>query len=216
MTSISQNSLLESLRWRYATKRFNATKKIPSETWTTLESSLVLTPSSFGLQPWKFIVVQNADLRQRLSVAAWGQPQPIECSHFIVFLGKKNLGEAHVDKFLDRTATLRGVSKESLDGYRGMMVESLSKARDRGFLDSWQAHQVYIALGQFMVSAALLGVDACPMEGLDPAKFDEILGVDSTQWGTLCACAAGYRADDDKYASLPKVRFAAEDVISYR
>lgn len=216
MTPVSSSTLLEALNWRYATKKFDASKKIPSDTWKTLEQALVLAPSSFGLQPWKFIIVQDPALRTKLSAAAWGQTQPVDCSHFVVFVGRKDLDAGEVDRFIQRTADVRHVDPVTLKGYRDVIAGSVTNAKSGGYLDVWQSRQVYIALGQFMAAAALLGVDACPMEGFNPAQFDAILGLDTARWGTLCACAAGYRASDDKYASLEKVRYSASDVIEHR
>jgi nitroreductase len=215
MRSIPPNTLLEALHWRYATKKFDPANKIPAETWATLEEALVLAPSSYGLQPWKFIVVQDPATRQKLSAVSWGQTQPVECSHYVVFTMRKNLSPGHVDRYLDRVVEVRGGTKEALKGYRDIMLGNLEKARVAGRLDTWQSHQVYIALGQFMASAALLGVDACPMEGIEPPKYDEILGLAAQGYTTLCACAAGYRSTDDKYATAKKVRFKPADVIQY-
>ena len=111
------------------------------------------------------------------------------------------------------TAEVRGVSTESLKGYADVIASSTKRAREAGYLDAWMAKQVYIALGQFMTSAAVLGVDTCPMEGIEPQKYDEILGLAAKGYGALCACAAGYRAADDGYSKAPKVRFRAEEVI---
>jgi nitroreductase len=215
MKPIPAETLLEALNWRYATKKFDPAKKIPADTWAALEQALVLAPSSFGLQPWKFVVVQDPAMRQKLSAASWGQTQPVECSHYVVFTVRKNLGADHVDRFLDRTVELRGGTKDALKGYRDIMLGSLEKARAAGYLDMWQSHQVYIALGQFMASAAVLGVDTCPMEGIEPPKYDELLGLTAQGYGALCACAAGYRAADDKYATMKKVRFKPADVIQH-
>ncbi|HXA81287.1 MAG TPA: NAD(P)H-dependent oxidoreductase [Opitutaceae bacterium] len=215
MKPIPSDTLLEALHWRYATKKFDPAKKIPADTWATLEQALVLAPSSFGLQPWKFIVVQDPATRQKLSAASWGQTQPVECSHYVAFTVRKNLGADHVDHFLDRIVEVRGGTKDALKGYRDIMLGSLEKARAGGYLDMWQSHQVYIALGQFMASAAVLGVDACPMEGIEPPKYDEILGLAAQGYTTLCACAAGYRSADDKYAVAKKVRFKPAEVIQH-
>ena len=213
MTPVSAHSLLEALHWRYATKKFDPAKKIPADVWSVLEDALVLAPSSYGLQPWKFIVVDDAPTRHKLSSAAHGQRQPVDCSHFVVFSVRKDLGPADVDRYIQRIAEVRSVSPESLKGYSDHIKGSADHARKAGILDPWMARQVYIALGQFMTSAALLGVDACPMEGIEAPKFDEILGLAQLGFNSLCACAAGYRAADDKYASAPKVRFKAEDVV---
>jgi nitroreductase len=215
MSTTSTETLLGALNWRYATKKFDPARKIPAETWTALEEALILSPSSFGLQPWHFLVVQNADLRQKLSAVSWGQTQPIDCSHYVVFAARKDLTAADVDRFIDRIVEVRGGSPGQLKGYRDIMVGFADQNRAAGRLDSWMARQVYIALGQFMAAAALLGVDTCPMEGLEPAKYDEILGLGAKGLTTLCACAAGYRAAFDKYATTPKVRFKASELISH-
>lgn len=213
MNPISADTLLGALRWRYATKKFDPDRRIDDATWNTLEQALVLSPSSFGLQPWRFLVITQPELKARLVPASWGQTQPAECSHFVVFTVRRGLDSKDVDRFLRRTAEVRGQPVESLDGYRKVVVSSLDRARAVGALDPWQTHQVYIALGQFMASAALLGIDTCPMEGIEPAQYDALLNLQETGYATVVACAAGYRAPGDKYASLPKVRFEAGDVI---
>jgi nitroreductase len=112
-----------------------------------------------------------------------------------------------------RTAEVRGVTVDSLAKFRAMIAGSIGRARTEGTLDGWQTHQIYIALGLFMAAAALLGVDTCPMEGIEPARYDEILGLGGTGYATVVACAAGYRHAEDKYAATPKVRFCADDVL---
>lgn len=214
MNPIPSSDLLGALQWRYATKKFDAARKIPAATWSALEEALVLAPSSYGLQPWKFVVVQDPEVRQRLSAASWKQTQPVDCSHFVVFAFRQNLGAGDVDRHIGRVVEVRGGPAEKHKAFRDMLVSALDGARGAGRLDLWQSRQVYIALGQFMAAAALLGVDTCPMEGIEPPKYDEILGLSAQGYTTLCACAAGYRAADDKYATTPKVRYKAEDVIA--
>ena len=208
--------LLEQLRWRYATKKFNPTRKIPSETWGVLEEALVLTPSSFGLQPWKFIVVTDPVLRQRLRQASWDQSQIVDASHLVVFTYKKDLKIRDVDQFLRRIAVVRGVTPESLDSYKQMMATFVNRAGQGLDINAWAAHQLYIALGNFLTSAAILGIDACPMEGLDPKQYDDILGLDKEGTHAMFVATAGYRADDDAYGKLAKVRYKKEDVIEHR
>jgi nitroreductase len=210
---VSPAHVVASLNWRYATKKFDPTKKISEELWNALEEVLILAPSSYGLQPWRFFVVTSPEVKTKLSAASYGQTQPSDASHTVVFAVRLNLGAEHVQKYIDRIAEVRGVPKESLAGYQKLMVENLKKSADRGELDTWQKHQVYIALGQFMTSAAVLGIDTCPMEGIDLAKYDEILGLTGTPFTTVVACPAGYRAADDKYAGRKKVRFAAHEVV---
>jgi nitroreductase len=213
MTYVPAKTVTDALHWRYATKKFDPARTIPEETWAALEQALVLSPSSFGFQPWKFVVVQDRATREKLAGASYGQRHPLDCSHFVVFSARKNLGEADINKYLDRTVQVRGVPRESLKGLAQVMTGSTDAARRDGSLDHWMARQVYIALGGFMTAAALLQVDACPMEGIEPAKFDEILGLTALGYGTLCACAAGYRSPADAYASQAKVRYRPEDVI---
>ncbi len=210
---ISSQQLLAALNWRYAVKKFDPAKKIPAETWSALEQSLVLTPSSMGVQPWKFFVVTDPAMKTRLLPAAKNQPQTAACSHFVVFAVHLDLSDSHVSRHLDRMAEVRGIPRESLDKFLQMAKGNLDAARAEGTLDTWQKHQVYIALGTFMAAAALLGIDTCPMEGIDPPVMDEVLGIKGTAFSTVVACAAGYRAADDKYAAMPKVRFKADDVV---
>jgi nitroreductase len=213
MTPIPPAQLLAALRWRYAVKRFDPAVKIPAETWAALEETLVLTPSSIGLQPWRFVVVTAPVVKQALVPAAWNQSQIADCSHLVVFTVHRDLGLPHVEKHLARMVEVRGVPADSLVKFRQMVMRNLEEARAEGRLDTWQTHQIYIALGNFMTAAALLGVDTCPMEGIEPAKFDEILELRGTPYATVVACAAGYRLPDDKYATSKKVRFPADEVI---
>lgn len=205
--------LVDALNWRYATKKFDPARKIPGETWTALEQALVLSPSSIGLQPWKFFVVTDPEVKSRLQAASYRQPQIAECSHLVVIAVRRGIDEEHVDRHIARMVELTGATVESLAKFRAMTMRNLDKARAAGTLDAWQEHQVYIALGQFIASAAVLGVDTCPMEGIEADKYDEILGLAGTPYATAVACAAGFRLADDKYASAKKVRFSVDDVV---
>jgi len=216
MSTISGESLLQQLNWRYATKKFDPTKKIPAAEWAILEQALVLTASSYGLQPWKFIVVTDSALKAQLRPASWNQAQVEECSHLVVFTAKQDISEADVDRFIARIAEVRGVSTESLAGYKGFMMGDLVKGPRHAIIQEWAARQAYIAMGNLLTSAAVVGIDACPFEGIEPAKYDEILGLKGTGYATVAACPLGYRSADDKYASTPKVRFEAKDVIEHR
>jgi nitroreductase len=213
MKPVSNEVLLQQLNWRYATKKFDPTKKIPAEDWQTLEHALVLTPSSAGLQPWKFFVVTDPEMKARLRPATFNQAQTVDCSHFVVFTVRKDLGHEHVGRHVNRMAEVRGITVESLEKFQKMVTGNLDRARAENRLDTWQTHQLYIALGNFITSAALLAIDTCAMEGIDPAMMDEILGLKESGYTTVVTCAAGYRAVDDKYATTKKVRFAPDDVI---
>jgi len=211
--TLSPADLLKDLNWRYATKAFDPTKTTPAETWKALEESLVLTPSSCGLQPWKFIVITDKDLKAKLKPHAWNQSQVTDCSHFVVFAGKTSIDEAYIDQFLARMIEMRGGSIDALKGYRGMMTGLLLEGPVSKAIPEWSARQTYIALGQFMAATAMLGVDACPMEGFVPAEFDKILGLPAKGFASVVCAAAGYRSGDDKYATLPKVRFNSDEML---
>ncbi len=208
---LSAHQLISTLQWRYATKQFAPAKKISDNDWSALEDSLVLSPSSFGLQPWKFLVIQNPEVRQQLLPHSWNQTQVVDASHFVVFAAQDALDNSDVDRLLDSTAQTRGIPVESLQGYGGMIKQTLATPGIE--ILPWNTRQVYIALGFFMLSAATLEIDTCPMEGISPANYDDILGLTGSGFSTVVACAAGYRAAEDKYAALAKVRYAKDDLI---
>jgi len=213
MSELSPSALLEQLNWRYATKQFDSSKIIPQETFSAIEESLVLTPSSFGLQPWHFFVIRSPEIRDQLLPHSWGQKQVTECSHFVVLTAKTSISEEQIDQFLERTAAVREDDVESLSPYRDMMV-GFTQQMDQPAKLHWAKLQTYIALGQLMTTAAALGVDACPMEGIIPAEYDHILGLEGKGLTTSVACALGYRSDEDKYASAPKVRFEKSETLT--
>lgn len=210
---MTHDTLTRSLHWRYATKKFDPSRRIPDETWAAMEEALVLTPSSFGLQPWKFVVVESPGLRASLMAASWNQPQPADASHFVVFARRDDLPDDAIDRHLARIAAVTGTPLEKLAGLRSVITGFCGRLRSEGRLNAWADRQLYIALGNFMTAAALLGIDTCPMEGLDPAQYDRILGLAGSGFSTVVACAAGYRSADDASAARPKVRFPASEVM---
>lgn len=214
--AVLSDSLLQALQWRYATKKFDSSKKIPAEQWDALEKTLQLSPSSFGLQPWKFIVVQDSKLRASLKEHSWGQPQIVDASHMVVFCMKKNLGVAEIDAHLQNISNTRGTPLSALADYRKMMVDFVSRPKDAFDVNSWATKQTYIALGMFLESTALMGIDACPMEGINSAKYDEILGLANSGYATVVVATAGYRSSEDPLAKLPKVRFPLGQVVEHR
>jgi nitroreductase len=208
--------LLARLQWRYSTKRFDPNRSIPAETWAALEQALVLSPSSFGLQPWKFVVVDDPALRQKLRERSWNQVQITDASKLVVFLGLRTMTAADVDRLMQRQSAVRGTTLESLAAYRKIMVDFIENGWAAKDLASWNARQVYLALGQFMTASALLGVDTCALEGIDLDAYDQVLGLQGSRHTTLLVCTAGYRAESDKYAKAAKVRYAPADIIERR
>lgn len=213
---ITTDQLLGALRWRYATKQFDPARKIPQDIWGALEDTLVLTPSSFGLQPWKFLVIQDPALRARLVPHSWNQRQVADASHLVIMTVMTRMTVEHIDKYLQDTARTRQVPVESMAGYRKMMIGDVVEGARGKISTEWATRQAYIALGNFMTAASLLGLDTCPMEGFEQAKYDEILELAPRGLTTAVLCPVGYRAATDKYASLAKVRFPKTDLIEYR
>ena len=211
---MTPDQLISHLNWRYATKAFDSSKKIEDSVWEKIEDSLVLTPSSFGLQPWKFIVVTDQAVKDSLVPHSWGQTQIANCSHLVILCAKKDTTEKDVAAFIEDTHATRGGDREALNGYQDMMNGFLSQMSTEQ-KEAWAKNQVYIALGQLMTSAAVLDIDACPMEGITPPKFDKILGLEGSDYTTTLACPMGYRSEEDKYGTLAKVRYTKSDLISH-
>jgi nitroreductase len=213
MKPLSPRQLLDALQWRYATKVFDPAKKISADRWHTLEQALVLTPTSFGLQPYRFLVIQDPAMRAELQPHSWNQKQVVDASHYVVFAARVRITAADVDKLIRRTCEVRKVPADSLNFYRDLMLGDIVNGPRRQVAREWAARQAYIALGNLLTCAAVLGVDACPIEGLSPAEYDRILGLRGGDYATAVACALGYRAAGDKYASLPKVRYEAAELV---
>jgi len=205
--------LLSALKWRYATKKFDPSKKISAADWKELEESLVLTPSSYGVMPWRAVVVEDPALRAQLKPVSWNQSQVTDASKFVVFARVEKIDEKFVDDYRNLLAKTRGVDPESLRGYTDMIVNDVVKGPRSAIAAEWAARQAYIGLGQAMLAAAAKGVDACPLEGFDPAAYDRILNLPAKGLRAVVALALGYRAADDKYASAPKVRLPVGEVV---
>ena len=214
MTAISPAQLLTQLNWRYATKQFDPARTIDAATWEALEEALILTPSSYGLQPYKFVIVTDPALKAQLKPVSWNQSQLTDASHTVAFVINKAMGRDHIARMIARTSEVRGTPAEKLAPYQVMIEKDLVHGPRSAIIAEWATRQAYIALGNFMTACALVGVDACPLEGIDPPKWDAILGL--TDHAVVVACSAGYRAVSDKYATLPKIRLPASELIVRR
>lgn len=216
MSRVDNEIIHTQMNWRYACKKFDPNKKIREADWNILAETLRLSVSSYGLQPWKFLIVQNSDLRKQLMASSWGQTPVVDASHFVVLTYKEKMDEAHITKHIEQTAKARAVEASSLDGYKKVMIGDLVNGPRSSVINWWAQRQTYIAMGSFLTTAALMEIDALPMEGLDPAAYDKILGLEGSGYKTVAAIACGYRADDDKYQHLKKVRFDLKDVVIYK
>ncbi len=213
MPHLQTEDLLAALQWRYATKKFDPSRRVDPATWSALEDALVLTPSSWGIQPWKFFVITDPATRHALLQHSWGQRQIVDASHVVVFAVKHPVTADDVHRHVVNTAAVQGTNIADLAGLEKMVAGFLAEPPYPLDLKAWATRQVYLALGNFMTCAALLGIDTCPMEGLDPVGYDKALGLEGTGYFTVAACPAGFRAADDKHAARPKVRFAKSEIV---
>jgi len=204
--------ILDSLKWRYATKVFDPSKKLANSDVQTLIDAFRLTPTSFGLFPFELIIVENPQIREELVAHSWGQRQIADASHLFIVARRTDVDAAFIDKYVEKVAATRGITVESLQQYAGMMKGSLT-GRTPEELATWTGKQAYIAMGNLLTVAAELKIDACPMEGFDPAAYDKILQLADMNLAALYAIPFGYRSADDKYASLPKVRWDEKDIV---
>lgn len=207
-------SIIQSLNWRYATKMFDPEQKVSDAYMGMLLEALRLSPSSFGLQFWKFVVVTNQELKNQLIEHSWGQKQVADCSHLLVFCKPAKVTAADVDRFVADMAKTREVPQESLAGYGNVMkgyIESSTPEK----LSAWMDKQLYIALGVLHTVCAELKIDSCPMEGFSAEAYDKVLGLDAKGLKSVVVCPVGYRSSEDKYANVKKVRYPLEDVVEW-
>ncbi len=209
------SSTLENLNWRYATKRYDATRKLPKETLDLLMEAMRLAPSSFGFQPYKFIHVTNPAIREQLKAVAWNQAQFTDASDLFVLCTIKKMDDAYVNRFAEETIKAQGTTAEAFEPYRQMLLGSIHSRSDEE-QEHWNACQTYIALGIALATAAEHRIDATPMEGFDKDKFDEILGLTPLGLHARVSLALGYRSPEDKAQKYPKVRLSKEELFIER
>ncbi len=208
-----QEQIVKALGWRYAVQSFDSTKKVSESDLKTILESGRLAPSSFGLEPWKFIVVENPEIRQRLQAAGYGQPKVSEASHLIVITRRTDTRENIARERIERTAKIQGQDMAALAGFKEML-DGVIASRDDASLDVWNSRQAYIALGMMMETASLLGVDNAAMEGFDPKGVDDILGLQEKNLTATVMLALGYRGADPS-ADRPKVRREFAETVEF-
>jgi nitroreductase len=203
-------NIIEKLNWRYATKKFDSSYKLNESEVELVKSVIQLSPASYGLQPYKVLIVNNPDVREKLKEVSWNQPQITDSSALLVFVRNKVIDETEVDTFVDNIVKTRGVPKEMLAQYEGMMKYTVS-SQNEDQKAVWVDKQIYLALGNLLTSLSVLGLDSCPMEGFDKVKYDEILGLQDTS--SVVVCAIGKRDGSDETQNYKKVRKSAEDLF---
>ncbi len=208
-------NLVTDLQWRYATKKFDASKTVAATDIETLQKAVNLTATSYGLQPFRVLLVTDPALKAKLRPAAYNQSQITDASHLFIFCYKTDISDAYVDDYMQRIAHTRGIAVENLKGF-GDTIKGSVASRPAADVAAWNKHQAYIALGTLMAAAAEMKIDTCPMEGFDPAQFDEILELDKLGLKSAVIAAVGYRSAEDGLAQAAKVRLALADLFITR
>lgn len=207
--------VITGLQWRYATKKFDNTKNIPSEKMDIITKAFNLTATSYGLQPVRLVVINNKELQNQLLPHAMGQSQVTDASHVLVFCIEKDVKSPYVHDYFDNVRDTRATPEETLAPFRQMLAEKFD-AQQKDETRNWAINQAYLAMGNLMTVCALEGIDACPMEGFKPEKFDDVLQLTDLNIASVLIMPIGYRADDDMFAAFEKVRRSAEDTVIYR
>ncbi|SNR33688.1 NAD(P)H-dependent oxidoreductase [Flavobacterium sp. ov086] len=206
------STLLDNLNWRYATKKFDATKKISAADLNTLKEAVRLSASSYGLQPYKVVIVENPEIREQLKAAAYGQTQITDASQLFIFANDLNTGAESVDAYIQNISETRGVPADALAGFSDMMKGTIANLSVEA-KNIWTAKQTYIALGTLLSAASELKIDATPMEGFNAAAFNEILGFDKLGLNASVIATVGYRHNEDDTQHYKKVRKSHENLF---
>jgi nitroreductase len=206
------NTFLENQNWRYATKKFDATKKISNQDLETLKEAIQLSASSYGLQPYKVLIIENPEIRTKLQPFSWGQSQIVEASHLFVFTNLIDIQNNHIDEYITNVATTRGMDVQDLKQYSDFMKSKLvplpSEAKS-----TWTSKQTYLAMGNLLNAAAELKIDVTPIEGFEPEKYNEILGLDKLGLNASLVASIGYRHEEDATQHFPKVRKSINELF---
>ena len=206
------SNFIKHQNWRYATKKFDATKKISDHDLEILKEAIRLSSSSYGLQPYKVIIVENPDLRAKIQPVAWGQSQIVDASHLFIFANITNLGETEIDNYIANIAETRGIPAENISGYGDFMKSKIVSLPD-DTKNNWTAKQTYLALGNLLNAAAELQIDATPMEGFEPEKVNEILGLNKLGLNASLIATVGYRHEEDATQHNVKVRKSKQELF---
>jgi len=206
------NNFIENQNWRYATKRYDATKKVSDTDLATLKEAIRLSTSSYGLQPYKVLIIENEEIRKQLQPVSWGQSQIVDASHLFVFANFTDIEDAHIDQYIANIAATRGLTIADVQGYSDFMKSKIVPIpSDKKAI--WTSKQTYLALANLMNAAAELKIDVTPMEGFEPEKYNEILGLDALGLNASLVATVGYRHEEDANQFAKKVRKSEADLF---
>lgn len=208
-------SLINTLHWRYSTKKFDPTKKIPEDQVTDLLKGINLGPSSYGLQPYELIVIHNKELQHNLVEHSFNQQQVADASHVVVIAARKNITKKYIKDYISDLAQLRKQSIDDLAGFQQMMLDTVGAwSADKQLL--WAKNQSYIALGVMMSLCADMHIDSCPMEGFVSSQYNEILGLGEQGLEATLVIPIGYRSADDQMQNVKKYRKELGELVQLR
>lgn len=204
--------LIKNLEWRYATKKFDPSKKISAEDLEKIKEAVRLSASSYGLQLYKVLIVENAEIKEKLKPASWGQTQLTDASQVVIFCNYNEVKDADIDGYIQRKADSVGMKAEDLKGYADFMKSKLGEKSNEE-IQAWAARQTYIALGNLLAAAAELKIDTCPMEGFEATEYDKILGLSEKGLSAAVVATIGYRSEEDQTQHAPKIRKSADELF---
>jgi nitroreductase len=206
------SNFIENAKWRYATKKFDANKKISTADLQFLKEAIQLSTSSYGLQPYKVLIIENEALRAQLQPVSWGQSQIVDASHLLVFANELNVGDTQIDAYFQNLITARNIPMEAVQGYADFMKTNIN-ALPEAKRNTWTSKQTYLALANLMCAAAELKIDVTPMEGFVPEQYSEILGLDKLGLNASLVATIGYRHQDDETQHYAKVRKSESELF---
>lgn len=206
------SNFIDNANWRYATKKFDASKKVSKEDFETLKEAIRLSASSYGLQPYKVFIIESPEIRAKIQPVAWGQSQIVEASHLVVFANITNFGDAEIDAYAKNLSETRGIPAENVKGYVDF-VKSKITTLPLEIKNNWTSKQTYLALGNLLNAASELKIDVTPMEGFEPEAVNEILGFDKLGLNASLLATIGYRHEDDATQHYVKVRKSNEELF---
>ncbi|WP_369993530.1 NAD(P)H-dependent oxidoreductase [Winogradskyella sp.] len=204
--------IIEKLKWRYATKKFDIDKKLPPKKISTLKEAFNLTALSYGLQTLKLVIIEDKEIREKLVTFSYGQRQVVDASHLLILCIQNEIDALDVDEHFDTVKAVRNTPDNILDPYReGLKTTLRNMSSDKKY--NWATRQAYIALGNLMTVCAIENIDSCPMEGFMPAELDKALDLNKHGLSSVLMLPVGYRSEDDMFASLKKVRKPLTDTV---
>jgi len=211
LSSMSIN-IIEKLKWRYATKKFDASKRLSQSKLNVLTESFNLTATSYGLQPLKMLVIGNTALKEQLVPITMKQQQVKNASHVLVLCTETEMNSDYIKQYFNLVAETRNTSRDVLSSFEGFLIDEFSE-KSKMSVETWMAKQAYLALGNLLTVCALEDIDSCPIEGFEPKKYDELLGLKEKGLQSIVVLAVGYRAEDDFFSGLEKVRRGVDEVV---